>query len=71
MKDETRKPQKSEKTSTSVGEGSLARFGLKLASWCERWFPDPLIFAFAGVVARAVDASGNDYGTMLPMKEIK
>jgi short-chain fatty acids transporter len=50
MKDETRKPQKSEKTSTSVGEGSLARFGLKLASWSERWFPDPLVFALAGVV---------------------
>jgi hypothetical protein len=27
--------------------------------------------AFAGVVARAVAASGQDYGSMLPMKEIK
>jgi hypothetical protein len=27
--------------------------------------------AFAGVVARAVDPSGQDYGAMLPMKEIK
>jgi hypothetical protein len=27
--------------------------------------------AFAGVVARAVDASGHDYGTLLAMKEIK
>lgn len=27
--------------------------------------------AFAGMVARAVDPSGSDYGTMLPMKEIK
>jgi hypothetical protein len=27
--------------------------------------------AFDGVVARAVEASGNDYGTLLPMKEIK
>jgi hypothetical protein len=27
--------------------------------------------AFAGVVARAVDPSGRDYGAMLPMKEIK
>lgn len=26
---------------------------------------------FAGVVARAVDPSGHDYGTMLPMKDIK
>jgi len=27
--------------------------------------------AFAGVVARAVDPSGHDYGTLLPMKDIK
>jgi hypothetical protein len=27
--------------------------------------------AFAGVVARAVAPSGQDYGSMLPMKEIK
>ena len=27
--------------------------------------------AFDGVVARGVEASGNDYGTLLPMKEIK
>ena len=27
--------------------------------------------AFAGVVARAVEASGRDYGTLLPMKDIK
>jgi hypothetical protein len=27
--------------------------------------------AFAGVVARAVEPSGRDYGTMLPMKEVK
>ena len=27
--------------------------------------------AFAGVVARAVDPSGQDFGTMLPMKEVK
>lgn len=27
--------------------------------------------AFAGVVARAVDPSGRDYGTLLPMKEVK
>ncbi len=31
-------------------ESGLARFGLALASWSERWFPDPLIFAFAGVI---------------------
>ncbi len=33
-------------------------------------FPE-LRNAFAGVVARAVDASGRDYGTMLAMKDIK
>jgi hypothetical protein len=27
--------------------------------------------AFAGVVARAVEPSGRDYGTLLPMKDIK
>jgi len=27
--------------------------------------------AFAGIVARAVDAKGQDFGTMLPMKDIK
>jgi hypothetical protein len=27
--------------------------------------------AFDGVVARATETSGRDYGTMLPMKEIK
>jgi hypothetical protein len=27
--------------------------------------------AFAGVIARAVDPSGHDYGTLLPMKDIK
>jgi hypothetical protein len=33
-------------------------------------FPE-LRGAFAGIVARAVDSSGRDYGTMLSMKEIK
>ena len=27
--------------------------------------------AFAGVIARAVDTSGHDYGSLLPMKDIK
>jgi len=29
----------------AAGEGGLARFGLALAQWSERWFPDPLVFA--------------------------
>ena len=31
-------------------EKSLVRFGLGLANWSERWFPDPLIFALLGIV---------------------
>jgi short-chain fatty acids transporter len=31
-------------------EGSLARIGLSLAGWSERWFPDPLVIALLGVV---------------------
>jgi short-chain fatty acids transporter len=31
-------------------ESGLARFGLALANWSERWFPDPLVFAMGGVV---------------------
>ena len=38
------------KTPPAVSEGPLVRFGLALANWSERWFPDPLVFALAGVV---------------------
>src|SRR5438270_172435 len=31
-------------------DGFLARFGLQLAAWSERWFPDPLVFALLGIV---------------------
>ncbi len=31
-------------------DAGLARFGLALANWSERWFPDPLVFALAGIV---------------------
>jgi short-chain fatty acids transporter len=31
-------------------ESGLARFGLALATWSERWFPDPLVFALLGVL---------------------
>ena len=31
-------------------ESGLARFGLRLAAWSERWFPDPLVFALLGIV---------------------
>ena len=33
-----------------VWEQGLVRFGLGLANWSERWFPDPLIFALIGIV---------------------
>jgi hypothetical protein len=33
-------------------------------------FPE-LRDAFEGVVARAVEPSGNDYGSLMPMKDIK
>jgi short-chain fatty acids transporter len=31
-------------------EQHLVRFGLALANWSERWFPDPLVFALLGIV---------------------
>ena len=31
-------------------EQRLVRFGLGLANWSERWFPDPLVFALLGIV---------------------
>ncbi len=33
-----------------TAEGRLARIGLGLANWSERWFPDPLVFALVGIV---------------------
>ena len=35
---------------TAARERPLVRFGLGLANWTERWFPDPLIFALLGIV---------------------
>jgi short-chain fatty acids transporter len=31
-------------------ERRLARVGLALAAWNERWFPDPLVFALLGII---------------------
>jgi len=31
-------------------ESPLERFGLSLAAWSEKWFPDALVFALLGVV---------------------
>jgi short-chain fatty acids transporter len=33
-----------------MADSWLVRLGLALANWSERWFPDPLAFALAGVV---------------------
>jgi short-chain fatty acids transporter len=44
-------PMSSGRKTNSVSQDSgLARFGLALATWSERWFPDPLVFALAGIV---------------------
>lgn len=32
-------------------EGRLARTGVALSNWSERWFPDPLVFALIGIAA--------------------
>ena len=34
----------------SGSESGLARLGLGLANWSERWFPDPLVFALVGIL---------------------
>jgi short-chain fatty acids transporter len=38
------------KNRAATQERPLVRFGLSLANWSERWFPDPLIFALLGIV---------------------
>ena len=37
-------------TDRDVRQGTLVRIGLKLAELSERWYPDPLAFAFIGIV---------------------
>ena len=44
-------PQADELTrSSTTSNRALSRFGLALAKWSERWFPDPLVFAFLGIL---------------------
>ena len=43
-------PVTSKSVPPSAKESGLVRFGLALANWSERWFPDPLVFALAGIV---------------------
>lgn len=42
--------QAAKKGSSQITDGRLARMGLALAEWSEKWFPDPLVFAFLGVL---------------------
>lgn len=37
-------------TARTAAEGRLARTGIALSNWSERWFPDPLVFALVGIV---------------------
>lgn len=77
----TTKPNQSTPTNKpgSAAESGLARFGLALANWSERWFPDPLIFAFAGVIivfifgllihqpaSKLVIAGGKSFWSLVP-----
>jgi short-chain fatty acids transporter len=45
-----KQPDRVDSKSDNQQEGALVRFGLALAYWSERWFPDPLVFAFIGIV---------------------
>lgn len=38
------------KANENQKEGGLERFGLALANWTEKWFPDALVFALIGIV---------------------
>ena len=40
----------SREKNAAAPEQGLVRFGLGLANWSERWFPDPLVFALLGIV---------------------
>ncbi|MDP9169497.1 MAG: TIGR00366 family protein, partial [Acidobacteriota bacterium] len=42
--------QAAKKVTLPIADGRVARVGLALATWSERWFPDPLVFAFVGVL---------------------
>ncbi|MFB3926480.1 MAG: short-chain fatty acid transporter [Syntrophales bacterium] len=39
-----------DKTKATEKAGGLERFGLALAAWSEKWFPDALVFALLGIV---------------------
>src|SRR5579864_2800808 len=31
-------------------EGAVARLGMALADWCQKWFPDEFVFALVGLL---------------------
>ena len=39
-----------DQVTAAAREKGLARLGLALANWSERWFPDPLVFALLAVI---------------------
>jgi short-chain fatty acids transporter len=41
---------KEAKVQPMVKDSAMVRFGLALANWSEKWFPDPLVFAMSGIV---------------------
>ena len=42
--------QKMERKSDPEEQGAIARLGVTLADWCEKWFPDAYVFAIFAVV---------------------
>src|SRR3972149_751948 len=45
------RPQADETRATDGGtEGRLARLGMALADWSQRWFPDAFVFALGAIV---------------------
>lgn len=46
-------PTQNDGCRTTIEESApgLSRAGMALADWCERWFPDALVFAFVAVIA--------------------
>ena len=68
-----------QKAQPATQEKRLVRFGLGLANWSEKWFPDPLVFALLGIVvvflvglllhqspARLAIQGGKNFWTLVP-----
>lgn len=59
-------PGSPETAGQAAGGGAVARLGVALANWSEKWFPDPLVFAFLGIIAVFLGglASGEGAGNL-------